>query len=51
MIMEALLSYIDRHALPTSLVCLMANRGIAPFYEKFGFIARDPDMPGMVIRK
>jgi GNAT superfamily N-acetyltransferase len=51
LIMKALLAYIDAHARPTSLICLMANRGIAPFYERFGFIARDPDMPGMVIRK
>jgi len=50
-VMNALLSYIDAHARPSSLVCLMANRGSAPFYEKFGFVARDPDMPGMVIRK
>jgi hypothetical protein len=28
-----------------------ANRGIAPFYEKYGFKARDMDMPGMIIRK
>lgn len=51
MIMTALLGYIDAHARPTSLVCLMAHKGIAPFYEKFGFKARDADMPGMVIRK
>jgi GNAT superfamily N-acetyltransferase len=51
MIMSALLGYIDAHARPTSLVCLMAYKGIAPFYEKFGFKARDADMPGMVIRK
>ena len=50
-VMKALLSYIDAHARPTSLVCLMANRGVAPFYEKFGFVPRDPDMPGMMIRK
>lgn len=51
MIMNALLSYIDTHARPTSIICLMANRGVAPFYEKFGFKARDPDMPGMNIRR
>ncbi len=43
--------YIDAHALPTSIICLMANKGVAPFYEKFGFKARDADMPGMMIRK
>jgi GNAT superfamily N-acetyltransferase len=51
MIMDALMSYIAAHARPTSIVCLMANRGIAPFYEKYGFKARDTDMPGMIIRK
>lgn len=51
LIMQALLGYIDAHARPTSIICLMANKGIAPFYEKFGFKARDADMPGMVIRK
>lgn len=51
MIMEALLGYIHAHARPTSLICLMANKGVAPFYEKFGFKARDADMPGMIIRK
>jgi GNAT superfamily N-acetyltransferase len=51
MIMDALMGYINAHARPTSIVCLMANRGIAPFYEKYGFKARDADMPGMIIRK
>jgi GNAT superfamily N-acetyltransferase len=51
LIMESLMGYIDSHAGPSSLICLMANRGVAPFYEKFGFKARDPEMPGMVIRK
>ena len=51
MIMAGLMSYIDIHARPGSLVCLMANKGVAPFYEKYGFKAREPDMPGMIIRK
>ena len=51
MIMAGLMSYIDIHAKPGSLVCLMANKGVAPFYEKYGFKAREPDMPGMIIRK
>jgi GNAT superfamily N-acetyltransferase len=51
MIMDALMSYVNAHARPTSLVCLMANKGVAPFYEKYGFKAREPDMPGMIIRK
>jgi GNAT superfamily N-acetyltransferase len=51
MLMKALMNYINAHAKPTSIICLMANKGVAPFYEKDGFKARDPDMPGMVIRK
>ncbi|HEV7860152.1 MAG TPA: GNAT family N-acetyltransferase [Pyrinomonadaceae bacterium] len=51
MLMSALMNYLNTHARPTSLICLMANKGVAPFYEKYGFKARDPDMPGMNIRK
>ena len=51
MIMDSLMAYIDVNARPSSLVCLMANKGIAPFYEKYGFKAREADMPGMIIRK
>ena len=51
MIMDGLMGYIDRNARTSSLVCLMANKGIAPFYEKYGFKTREPDMPGMIIRK
>lgn len=51
LIMTALMGYIDAHALPTSVICLMANKGVAPFYKRFGFKARDADMPGMMIRK
>jgi ribosomal protein S18 acetylase RimI-like enzyme len=51
LLMTALMTYIDANAPPSSLICLMANRGVAPFYEKYGFKARDPDMPGMIIRK
>lgn len=51
MIMDALMSYVDAHAPPTSLICLMANKGIAPFYKRYGFTEREKDMPGMVVRK
>jgi len=51
LIMTALMGYIDQNALASSLICLMANKGAAAFYEKFGFKARDLDMPGMIIRK
>ncbi len=50
-IMKALMKYVEENALPSSIVCLMANKGVAPFYEKFGFKARAADMPGMMIRK
>jgi len=51
MIMETLMSYIDANARTSSIVCLMANKGIASFYEKYGFKVREPDMPGMILRK
>lgn len=51
LIMNALMGYVDAHALPSSIVCLMSNKDVAPFYEQFGFKARDADMPGMMIRK
>jgi len=51
MIMDCLMGYIEVNARPSSLVCLMANKGIAPFYEKYGFKAREADMPGMIIRR
>ena len=51
LIMEALMEYVSVAALPSSIICLMANKGVAPFYEKFGFKQRDADMPGMMIRK
>jgi len=51
MIMDGLMAYIEVNARPSSLVCLMANKGIAPFYEKYGFKAREADMPGMIIRR
>jgi GNAT superfamily N-acetyltransferase len=51
MIMDSLMGYIERNARPSSLVCLFANKGVAPFYERYGFKARDAAMPGMMIRK
>ena len=51
LIMDALMSYVDAHARPSALICLMANRAITPFYETYGFKARDSDMLGMAIRK
>lgn len=51
LIMTSLMKYVDAQAQPSSLVCLMANHRLAPFYEKYGFKSRDADMPGMIIRK
>ena len=51
MIMDGLMGYIDVNARPSSLVCLMANKGLAPFYEKYGFKVREADRPGMIIRR
>lgn len=51
LIMDSLMAYLDVNAGPTALICLMANKGVAPFYEKYGFKAREADMPGMFLRK
>src|SRR5436305_14156466 len=40
LIMDALMRYVDANARPSSLVCLMANKGVATFYERYGFKAR-----------
>jgi ribosomal protein S18 acetylase RimI-like enzyme len=51
MIMDALMAYIHAHAPATALITLQSNKGVAPFYERYGFKARDADMPAMNIRK
>lgn len=51
MIMDALMAYVHAHAPASALITLLSNKGVAPFYERYGFKARDADMPAMNIRK
>jgi GNAT superfamily N-acetyltransferase len=46
-IMDALMSYIRRTARPTAWISLMAGPGVTEFYQRYGFIARGADRPGM----
>lgn len=46
-IMDAIMAYIAAHARPGSFVGLMADKRVAPFYERYGFRPRPPGMPGM----
>lgn len=46
-IMQRLMGYISVHAENGTFVGLMAAKGAAKFYEKFGFKARSQEMPGM----
>jgi GNAT superfamily N-acetyltransferase len=47
MIMSAIMDYLNIHARKYTFVGLMAAKGAAGFYEKFGFLARPPERPGM----
>lgn len=46
-IMEAIMAFIASHASKGTMISLMAARGVAPFYERFGFRARSQERPGM----
>lgn len=46
-IMEELMKYIMSHARSGSFISLFSNKGLIPFYQKFGFQAREADAPGM----
>lgn len=48
-IVERLMSYIDSNACQGTLAGLMAAKGVAGFYEKFGFRKRFPESPGMCL--
>ena len=47
MIMDALMNFIHTHAPSDAYVSLIADKGVAEFYEKYGFIRRGIDEPGM----
>lgn len=46
-IMEAVMGYLDGHAQRGAFIALLATAGKAPFYERFGFVVRPPERPGM----
>jgi len=46
-IMNTVLSYLGSHARPGAFVGLMAAKGSSKFYEKYGFIERPSERPGM----
>jgi ribosomal protein S18 acetylase RimI-like enzyme len=46
-LMNELMSYIRANARSGAFVGLMAAKGLAKYYESFGFKARDDDSPGM----
>jgi GNAT superfamily N-acetyltransferase len=46
-IMNYIMRFLKEQGHPNSYIGLFAAKGKAEFYEKFGFIRRDPDGPGM----
>ena len=48
-IMGRIMAYLDRHAHLNSFIALMAAKGAAGFYERYGFTRRPPDRPGMFL--
>jgi GNAT superfamily N-acetyltransferase len=44
--MEKIMNYIRAYASINSVIGLMAAKGVEPFYEKFGFVARPNDRYG-----
>jgi GNAT superfamily N-acetyltransferase len=46
-IMNYIMLFLKEHGHPNSYFGLFAAKGKAEFYEKFRFIRRDPDGPGM----
>ena len=47
MIMDAITAYLDAYAPKDAFIGLMAARGKASFYEKYGYRQREPGRPGM----
>ncbi|WP_444888355.1 GNAT family N-acetyltransferase [Microbulbifer sp. JMSA008] len=48
-VMEHIMSYLDREALPSAYITLMAD--VPELYEKFGFKLSSPESEGMYILK
>lgn len=50
-IMQHLMDYITTQLPESVFTGLMAARDVAGFYEKFGFLRRPPNRPGMFIEQ
>jgi GNAT superfamily N-acetyltransferase len=46
-IMDALITFLEKHADETAFFGLMAAKGNSQFYEPYGFLRRPNDAPGM----
>ena len=46
-LMDAVMAYLERSAPPGAFIGLMAAKGVAGFYERYGFERRAEDAPGM----
>lgn len=48
-IMDSIMNYLNSHAKTNASIGLMAAKGAAGFYEKYGFRQRPPERPGMFL--
>ena len=46
-IMGALMSFLRSNARPGAFVGLVADPGVSAFYERYGFVVRPAESPGM----
>lgn len=46
-IMDAVMRFLEASVPPNAFVALMAAKGVAGFYERYGFRERPADAPGM----
>ncbi len=46
-LMDSVMRYIEARAMPGAFIGLMAAKGYAGFYERYGFRSRPTDAPGM----
>jgi len=49
MMMDSVMAWLDRNAGPDAFVGLMAARGYSPFYDRYGFLPRPGNAPGMYL--
>jgi predicted GNAT family N-acyltransferase len=49
-LMKKIMDYINKNYKKGCKIGLFANRGLEKYYNKFGFIKREDDMPGMEYR-